>query len=164
MTRGVWSSGSLSRWITAAVALGTVAVFAVGLDACGGRLSEAEYYERASDAVEGVATASVELSKAADEASNGIQFLLVVKTAANRTTKAARELKHLNPPKSEEESNEHLIDALLAYKKVMQKAIRAARKEDREKFAEIRPELDINSPEVRTIRQAAARFRLGAGE
>lgn len=144
------------------VVIGLVVVLAFTLDACGGRLSEEEYYQRASDAVEGVATASVELSNAADQAANGVQFMLVVRTAGNRTTKAARELESISPPKSEEEANRELAIALRAYQDVLQKAIGAARREDREAFAAIRPELDVNSPEVRTIRRAAARFRQGA--
>jgi hypothetical protein len=147
-----------------AVAVGSLGLIVVSLNSCGGRLSETEYSQRASDAVEGVATASVELSQAADQASNGIQFMLVVKTAGNRTTKAARELEHLNPPSSEAERNQHLIDALRVYQRVLEMAITAARNENRALFESIRPRLAITNPAVETIRQAAARFREKSGE
>ena len=162
--RGASSTVRSDRLRLAAVIAACVVVIGIALNSCGGRLSETEYYQRASDAVEGVATASVELSQAADQASNGVQFLLVVKTAGNRTTKAARELERLNPPKSEAARNQHLIDALRVYQRVLEMAITAARNEDRAMFESIRPQLSVNSPAVKTIRQAAARFREKSGE
>jgi hypothetical protein len=90
--------------------------------------------------------------------------MLVVKTAGNRTTKAARELEQLNPPSGEAERNRHLIDALRVYQRVLEMAITAARNEDRALFESIRPRLAVTNPAVETIRQAAARFREKSGE
>ncbi len=164
MRTGIDTTTPAARILVAAVAIAVVALAVVSLDSCGGRLSETEYYQRASDAVEGVATGSTELSQAADQASNGVQFMLVVKTAGNRTTKAKRELQSINPPASEEERNQHLVEALQVYQRVLEMAISAARNEDKARFESIRPQLDVNNPAVRTIRQAAARFRAKSGE